>query len=408
MKILKTDICIVGGGIVGLCLAYQISQKRRDLKITIVEKESRVGLHTSGRNSGVVHAGIYYPPNTLKAKVCVNGGKRLLSWCKNEGLPVNKCGKIIVPQRADLDNQLDFLLDRGLKNGAEVYLINEKEFKKLAKFGRTSSGRAIWSPRTSVVNPKLIIERLTKRLKEKGVKFLLGRNIGEISSDQKSLEIISKGLKEYLFFDHLFNTSGLQADRVAHKFGIAKKYKILPFKGIYWKLDPNSGLSFNTNLYPVPDLNIPFLGVHFTPNTEGEISLGPTAIPALGREHYKGIEGIEPKMAFEFLGDLSIQWLKNINGFRNYANKQSLLGIKLLFFNSAKLLVPKLKYNDLLPSNKIGIRAQLYDKEKLQIVDDFVVEKGNHSTHVLNAISPAFTSSFALSDEIIKKATLNL
>ena len=392
---------------VGMALAHQICERHPDLSITMIDKEPEIGLHSSGRNSGVLHAGIYYPPATLKARVCVQGARRLRSWCQAEGLPVLACGKVITPQTEELDGQLDMLLERGRANGAEVRLLNEAEFNQRVPDGRTATGRALWSPNTCVVKPKLVLQRLEQRLKEKGVRFLLGAAVSGINPEVRQLKLAQAGgTDSTLTYGHLFNSTGLQADRVAKSFGVGEHYTLLPFKGLYWQLDPRASFRFNTNLYPVPDLNVPFLGVHVTPSPDGTVSLGPTAIPALGRENYRGMDGIEPLMALQFLGDLASQWRRNAGGFRRYAREQALHGLKPLFLRAAQALVPRLRSEHLIPSQKAGIRAQLYDRRTGVLVQDFCLEQGTASTHVLNAISPAFTASFALADLILDQSPL--
>ena len=392
---------------VGLALARQLIERHQDLSITVIDKEPEIGLHSSGRNSGVLHAGIYYPPGSLKAQVCVQGARRLRAWCVAEGLPVLACGKVIAPQAAELDGQLELLLERGRANGAEVRLIYEDEFHQRVPDGRTATGRALWSPNTCVVKPKLVLQRLEQRLRERGVQFVLGVKINGINAEGRQLTLAQSGSTNgTITYGHLFNTAGLQADRVARAFGLSEHCVLLPFKGLYWQLDPSSPFKFTTNLYPVPDLNIPFLGVHVTPSPDGTVSLGPTAIPAWGRENYRGLVGIEPLMALEFLGDLASQWWRNAGGFRRYAQEQALHGFKPLFLNAAQALVPGLRSEHLIPSQKVGIRAQLYDRRLGSLVQDFRLEQGTASTHVLNAISPAFTASFALADLILDQSPL--
>lgn len=401
-----SDIAVMGGGMVGLALAHQLNRLHPDLKITVFDKEPDLGRHSSGRNSGVLHAGIYYPPGTLKAKVCVQGARRLRAWCEAEGLPVLACGKVIAPQTPELDDQLEVLLDRGIANGAEVRLIDKQEFLQRVPDGRTATGRAIWSPGTCVVNPKLVLHRLEQRLRERGVQFLLGCSVAVNNPVARELSIARAGVTSTFTYGHLFNTTGLQADRLARAFGVGEHFTLLPFKGLYWQLDPQAPFTFNTNLYPVPDLNVPFLGVHVTPSPDGTVSLGPTAIPAWGRENYRGFDGIEPLMALEFLGDLASQWWRNAGGFRRYAQEQALHGLKPLFLKAAQALVPGLRGEHLIPSQKVGIRAQLYDRRSGSLVQDFCLQQGSHSTHVLNAISPAFTSSFALADLILDQSPI--
>ena len=204
---------------------------------------------------------------------------------------------------------------------------------------------------------------------------------------------------------HLINCAGLNADKVAHAFEIGKDYKILPFKGLYWRLKKNCPFNLKTNLYPVPDLNVPFLGVHFTPSSlpEEQISIGPTAIPAFGRENYYGFTGLEPTMLIENLLLLGKQYFLNKGGFRKYVNDQAFLSFPPLFFKAAKELIPGLKMEHIEKSEKVGIRAQLFNLKTSKLENDFLSLDGNSSTHILNTISPAFTASFALADLIIDK-----
>ena len=395
------DIIIIGAGMVGLSLAHQLKINNNDISILIIDKEYEIGLHSSGRNSGVLHSGIYYKPNTLKSKICIKGAKRLKSWCKENNLKVLECGKVITPQNENLDSQLDVLYKRGLANGADVSIIDIKEFQKLVPYGRTSSGRAIWSPNTCVVNPKQILKKLVSILRKKSVDFLLGEKILNIDQDNSKVK-----LNTNISYKYLFNCAGLESDLIAKKFGLCKNKLLLPFKGIYWKLSNKCPFNFTTNLYPIPDLSQPFLGIHITPSTDGEVYLGPTAVPALGRENYYGLEDFDPWLSLKFLSIISEQFIKNKNGFRNYATQQSLQGIKPLFVQSAKMIVPSLKSEYLIKTKKVGIRPQLYDYDKGKLLNDFRIEKTSNSLHVLNAISPAFTASFEFADFIINESSL--
>ena len=298
MKNTKNEIVIIGAGMVGQSVAYQLIERKISNNIIIIEKENQVGLHTSGRNSGVLHAGLYYKPDSLKAKVSVKGSKRLKNWILENKLSINSCGKIIVPTEIYLDKQLEVLAERGIKNGAKVEFLDEKSLHEKEPQAKSASGRALWSPNTAVVKPKEVINHLKKQLEQKGVKFKMGHKISQVNSFKNEL-VFANNSK--LNFDYLFNCSGLQSDRLAHKFEIGLDYILLPFKGLYWKIKDTSPISISTNLYPVPDLAFPFLGVHFTPSADSkpEISIGPTATPAWGRENYSLIEGLEPLMALK-------------------------------------------------------------------------------------------------------------
>ena len=403
------DVLILGGGMVGLSIAYQLIARGITHSISIVDKEPDLGLHSSGRNSGVLHAGLYYKPGSLKAKVCVDGARRLRSWVEHHHLPLNLCGKVIVPPRLELDPQLDLMAERGKANGAVVEFLDSKDLHDLVPQARTASGRALWSPNTAVVKPLSIIRRLRLDLIESGVRFIYGLQ----NCDYQPLKrLIQLPDGTQLSYGHLFNTAGLQADRVAKTFGVGSNYSLLPFKGLYWQLKPSFPFKLRTNLYPVPDLSVPFLGVHFTPSADPSpiVTIGPTATPAFGRENYRGLEAIEPEMAIKNIGLLLRQYLRNRGGFRRYVHDQAFLAFPPLFIKAAQELIPVLKPEHIELSTKVGIRSQLYNYTTERLEDDFLCLPGISSTHVLNAISPAFTASFALADLIIDQAlpTFNL
>ena len=393
------DVVIVGGGMVGLSIANQLIDKKITNSILIIDKEEKLGLHSSGRNSGVLHAGLYYEPNSLKAKVCVAGAKRLKSWVLERSLPINQCGKLIIPTREDLDSQLEVLAFRGKANGAEVEFWDENQVHELIPDASCLTGRALWSPNTAVVKPIKIINTLQEELFSNGVKFVFAEPQWSVYEKENAIEISNN---EKINYGHLINCAGLQGDRVAHKFEIGEEFILMPFKGVYYQIKLKSKLKIPTNLYPVPDLDLPFLGVHFTPNHDQSlISIGPTASFAFGRENYRGLKSIEPLMSLENLKILSSQYLFNRGGFRKYVHEQAFLSMKGPFLESAKKLIPKIKSEDIELSPKVGIRAQLFNKKKMKIENDFICQNGKNSTHILNAISPAFTASFALADYII-------
>lgn len=401
----STEILIIGGGIVGLSIAYQLIERKICKNIIIIDKEMSLGMHTSGRNSGVLHAGIYYKPGSLKAKVCIEGSKRLQKWIKERSLSINKCGKIILPTKNQLDHQLDLLLKRGKTNGAVVEMIDKKRLYELEPYAESSSDRALWSPNTVVINPKEILMQIENELIEKGVLILKNQTIKKIFPEKKEIHTNDNSIFKFKYF---FNCAGLQSDRIAHLCNVGEKYTILPFKGLYWKLKNSNKFNIKTNIYPVPDLSVPFLGVHFTPNAEKirTIYIGPTATIAWGRENYKSINTIEPLMSITNLFILSQQYLLNKNKFRNYVHEQAFQSFEPFLIKAAKKLIPSLSASDIEFSDKLGIRAQLFDKQKMNLVDDFICINDLNSTHVLNAISPAFTSSFSLADLIINSSNV--
>ena len=388
---------------VGLCLAHQLLERGMVRSITVLEKEPELGRHSSGRNSGVLHAGLYYKPGSLKAQVCVAGARRLRAWVQERGLPLNACGKVIVPPRPELDGQLDVLVERGTANGATVEFWDESQLRELIPEARSASGRAIWSPNTAVVKPITVVKRLQQELQGRGVRVLAAQH-GWMADPQKQQLQLADG--RVLAYGHLINCAGLQADRVAHPFGVGHQYTLLPFKGLYWQLKAGCPIQPRCNLYPVPDLNVPFLGVHFTPSADPTpvVSIGPTATPAWGRENYRGLQALEPAMAAANLAVLARQYLANRGGFRRYVHEQAFLSLPPLLLRAAQQLIPAVRAEHLELSQKVGIRSQLFNRETQRLEDDFLCLPGPASTHVLNAISPAFTASFALADLILDEA----
>ena len=405
MTVHHSDVLIIGGGMVGLCIAHQLLERGTARSITVLDKEPALGLHSSGRNSGVLHAGLYYKPGTVKAQVCVSGAKRLRAWVEERGLPINPCGKVIVPPRGDLDPQLDLLAERGRANGATVELWDEGQLREAIPEARSASGRALWSPSTAVVKPIKVVQALQQDLQQRGVRIVHALAPWRANPTQKALQL---GDGNELSYGHLFNCAGLQADRVAHQFDVGRHYSLLPFKGLYWQLKPNCPIQPRTNLYPVPDLAVPFLGVHFTPSADPTplVSIGPTATPAWGRENYRGLQAVEPAMAAANLNLLARQYLSNRGGFRRYVHEQAFLALPPLLLRAAQQLIPAVRAEHLELSEKVGIRSQLFNHNSQRLEDDFLCLAGPNSTHVLNAISPAFTASFALADLILDQAVL--
>ena len=387
----RVDFLVVGAGILGLALARELRARHPEARLAVVDKEPAPGRHQSGRNSGVVHAGLYYPEGSLKARVCVEGARAMRAYCEERGLPLDRVGTVIVPARAADDPQLDLLLRRAQANGARAELLDEAGLRALEPEARSATGRALWSPDTAVIDSQAVLERLVAELEASGVAFHWGAPIHEMASIRRT----ARAGQEAFSYGHLFNAAGLHAEQVAQACGVGARYAVLPFKGLYYKLDPASGLRFNHLVYPVPDLNVPFLGVHVTRKVSGEVYLGPTAIPAFGREQYRGLASVGPAEAAAIAWRLLGHYVEGKQGFRAYAHAEGGRFLKGRFAAAARALVPRLEARHLLPSDKVGIRAQLVDRTRRELVMDFVVERGEHSTHLLNAVSPAFTSAFA-------------
>jgi L-2-hydroxyglutarate oxidase LhgO len=382
------DFVIAGAGIMGLAIARELHKRFPASSIAIFEKESGLGTHASGRNSGVLHSGIYYTAGSLKARLCAEGAREMAEYCVENKLPIRITGKVILPVRKEDDPQIDVLLERAHANGARASLLNQHELSAIEPEAVSCTGRALHSPDTAVVDPIAILNHLARNLKSSGVSIFMNTKVTSIKDGTLHTS------NEQFQYAYLFNTAGVFADTIAREFGIAEKYTILPFRGSYYKLDEKSGIRVNSLIYPVPDMRVPFLGVHFTRTIDDHVYLGPTATPALGREHYSGIRGVNLKDANRITKSLVQQYYKNAQGFRLLVHDE----IRRLFRNNfaadARAMLPRLRPHHLIPCNKSGIRAQLLDLEKCELVMDFLVEHTKNSTHILNAVSPAFTSSF--------------
>ena len=392
------DYLIIGAGIIGLSLARALKLREPQANIVILEKENTVGVHASGRNSGVLHSGIYYPENSLKAQVCAAGAKALAAYCEAHHLPMHRTGKLILPIKASDEATFALLLQRAKHNGVAVEQLDAQQLRQLEPFVQSATGRALYVPETAVVDSLAILNHIYAALVKDNVAVHFNQR--DLSVDVLNKQVIASGQRFH--YGHLFNTAGLFADKVAEQCGLKQRYTMLPFKGLYYELDTHSPIKLNHLIYPVPDMGVPFLGVHFTKSVSGCVYVGPTAIPALGRENYQGFSGMNMGETLKNMGHLGRQYFNNVRGFRAYVHQEVPRFLKPYFINSARSLVPSIQSNDLIASSKVGIRAQLYDCKKNELVMDFLIAKTNNETHVLNAVSPAFTSAFSFVDKVIE------
>jgi (S)-2-hydroxyglutarate dehydrogenase len=393
---MRSDYLVIGAGIVGLAIAREMKRRRPQASVLVLEKEDRPGRHSSGRNSGVLHSGIYYPAESLKARICGQGAREMADYCEARGLPIRRLGKILVPvERRDAD-QLDLLAERGSANGVVVERLDSAGLKRAEPEARSATGDALFVPSTSVVSSGEVLGKLAAEAQAAGIAIRCGGGLGRVEAERQELEWSG----ETISFGHAVNAAGLHADSVARRFGAGERFTLLPFKGIYWKLDPASGIRLNHLLYPVPDLRVPFLGIHTTTAIDGSVYLGPTAVPAFGRENYQGLSGVSPGELARILGLIARQYLSGADGFRRLAWQEGRRYFKARFADAARALLPRLRPEHLLPCDKVGIRAQMVDRLSGRLVTDFTVEAGPASTHVLNAISPAFTSAFPLARHV--------
>ena len=395
---ITASILICGAGIVGLTVARDLVAAGFD-DILIIDKEPEAGKHASGRNSGVLHAGIYYAPGTLRAKSCLEGNFRMKQYCEERGLPLLKTGKVIVARDESELPTLRELYTRASQNGAKVDLIDDKQLAEIEPNAK-SAGQALFSHYTAVVEPKAILQSIQAELLETGkVRILFGaRFTGLGQREGKRLNVLTTaGPISCAFF---LNASGAYGDVVAHAFGLGKNYQLIPFKGIYKKVKAEKAHMIRGSIYPVPNIKNPFLGVHFTRGAHGDVYLGPTAIPAFGRENYGILSGLDAEAPSILLRD-ALLFLRN-KKFREVALEEPRKYNFMYFFNDAKKLVKELKPSDIESCPKAGIRPQLVDVKKNELVMDFVIEGTDESVHVLNSISPAFTSSLFFSEMLLK------
>lgn len=387
----NADFLVVGAGVVGVTIAREIKKQYPEQSVVIIEKEPCPGLHSSGRNSGVLHSGIYYPPDSIKAKICAQGRQEMADYCESNNLPLKRLGKVLLPTREEDGGQLDVLVERGEVNGVEVERINEQQLKDLEPEAHSAIGDALYVPSTSVGSPKEVIKLLVKEVEALGCEIRYNCSLKSVDVNAKC---VTCSTGDQISYGHVVNTAGLHADTVAHKFDVGKQYTLLPFKGIYWKLDPDANFDIRHLIYPVPDLRVPFLGVHTTTSVDDTTYIGPTAVPAFGRENYYGCKGVSSSEFIRISSHLMRQFIAGRNGFRQLAWQEGRRYFKTWFAEAGRALLPRLEAKHLLKSDKVGIRAQMLDTKTGLLVMDFLIENGPDSTHVLNAISPAWTSAF--------------
>ncbi len=390
------DILIVGAGVIGLSLALELKRRRPDLSLTVIDKERQLAAHASGRNSGVLHAGFYYSADSLKARLTREGNRLMTDYCLERGLPINRCGKLVVASDSAELPALDELRRRGRANGVELETIDADEARRIEPRVRTTE-RALWSPTTASVNPKQVMSSLAGDAAAAGILLqsgcaYLGRRADAVET---SLGLFKPG--------YLINAAGLYADRIARDHGFSRDFAILPFKGLYlYSDDPSQAL--NVHVYPVPDLRQPFLGVHTTQTVDGRTKLGPTAIPAFWREHYRGLENFDWRELASILGLEASLFLRNDFGFRQLALSEVRKYSRRRLVAMARRLVDGLDETHWRHWGTPGIRAQLVDLRRRRLEMDFRFEGDARSFHVLNAVSPAFTCAFSfaslLADQI--------
>lgn len=389
----QCQVLIVGAGITGLTIAREFVNRGIE-NILILEKEHSLGLHASGRNSGVLHAGMYYTPDTLKAKYCVEGNRLMKAFCREKGLTLNETGKVILAPGPSEFEVLYELKHRADLCGARVSLIDGKRLRELEPHAAICK-EALFSPDTAVIRPMEILKALEKELTQSTRVTIYY----ETAFKGLAGECEAQTSRGVIKFEKFINAAGSYADHIAHQFGLAREYKILPFKGTYKKLVHNKNFLVRGNIYPVPDLRTPFLGIHLTRSADDEILVGPTAMPAFGRENYRVFEGWGRETLAILLRD-SVLMLKN-HTFRQIAMTEPRKYLKRFVLKEARRLVPELGIHDLAEADHVGIRPQLIHWPTKMLVMDFIVLRDGNSLHILNPISPAFTTSLAFAKDMV-------
>jgi len=397
----STDYLIVGAGILGLTVARELRKRHPSASITILEKEATLGKHASGRNSGVLHSGIYYDSSTLKAKVCAEGARRMKSFAAEHNINCQHSGKVIVATGPQDLPVIDRLLINARENGIRAEALDEQGIREIEPYAAVYQ-RGIHCPDTAVIDSKAVLEKLRMLLLADGVKVLCTAPVTSVNVNEHSVETPIGGFS----YGYLFNCAGASADKVAKYYKLGLDYTLVPFKGIYFRLRPERAHLVNANIYPVPDINQPFLGVHLTRVASGDVYAGPTAIPALGRENYGVLQGAELGESLRVGLEISRMYIANHQNFRKLVHTELGKYRKSNFFASVRKLMPELSPDDLVPSEKVGIRPQLINVREKKLEMDYVIEKTSDSLHVLNAISPAFTSSLAFADWIVDQAEI--
>lgn len=390
---MKYDIIVVGGGIVGLATAYKLLLKKPKLKLLLLEKESSLAAHQTGHNSGVIHSGIYYKPGSLKAKNCIEGYHEMIRFCKEEGIAYDLCGKVIVATDLSEIPALNNIYQRGVDNGLTgIRKISADEIKEREPYVNGKEG--IFVPQTGIINYKQVAERLGQKITDLGGEIAYHQEVTAITTTGSYSEIITR--KATFQTRQVVTCGGLFSDRLARHTHPDLNLKIVPFRGEYFKIKDNRKYLVRNLIYPVPDPNFPFLGVHFTRMIDGAVEAGPNAVLAFKREGYSktqiGLSELVETLAWPGFQKVASKYWKT--GFGELYRSFS----KAAFTRALQKLIPDIREEDLVPGGA-GVRAQACDREG-GLLDDFMIVEGAHAVHVCNAPSPAATSSLSIGETV--------
>lgn len=395
------DHIIIGAGIVGISLGLAILERNPNKKMLIIDKEEKPGVHASGRNSGVLHAGFYYSPDSLKAKFCRQGNLELRSFCKENDLEILETGKVVVCQ----DNQdvlrLEELYRRGVANGVNIEILDKNELNKIEPAAQTVD-KFIWSPTTAVGNPREVISKLAEKFTKLGGSFSFNTQVKLVEINN---EILVRTKNTTYSAKSIINSAGAYASDLAKQVNVGTEYICLPFLGAYKK---TKLLSINPKrlVYPVPNPINPFLGVHTTITLNNELKIGPTAFPVIGKEQYRLIDGFNTKELFDFLVSSKALLKSDSVNLLDLAKEEAM---KLF---TKPLLKRTRKLSSSLDSNKgwvkypSGIRAQVINTKTKSIEMDYIVKADKNVVHILNAVSPGWTSSLPFARWVVENQPL--
>jgi L-2-hydroxyglutarate oxidase len=398
---LKCDILIIGAGVVGLSTGIALLHSRPNLKVIVAEKESELAQHASGRNSGVIHAGFYYSPDSLKAKFCRDGNGELRMLAKKYRIPVKNVGKVVVSRNAEEDLRLDILFERGIKNGVDLEIYPKDKLKDFEPLAITHN-RFMWSPTTGISDSKAIVQAMLDEFISLGgvvnfnSKLKLANQNGEIIDSENVYD-----------FKHLVNAAGAQADRISRSIGIGTEYAMLPFMGVY-RATSGKNLPLQRLVYPVPHPVNPFLGVHFTLTVDGKVKIGPTAIPITGREQYSITQGWSASDALQAFKGMTSLITGQSHNFGAILRSEWPKVIEKLLVRESTELVPTANTVRDWHRKPPGIRAQLVHLPTGKLEQDFIVTSQANATHVLNAVSPGWTSSIPFGKHVAQEFVLPL
>ncbi len=381
------DLVIVGAGIIGISAGIAALESRSSLKVLIIEKSAQLAEHASGRNSGVLHAGFYYSPESLKAQFCKEGNFELKKFAKKSEIAFNQCGKVVVAKNEQEASRLETLYTRGIANGVDIEILPESRLSEFEPNARTTRS-FIWSPTTAIMDPIEILRKLLDYFVSMGGKINFNQRAEmSVSHGEVLLKVDSKVVNT----EKIMNAAGAQSDLLAQKIGVGIDYLAIPFKGNYRKSNLRS--PSKRLIYPVPHEINPFLGVHTTLTPDGYLKIGPTAIPALGRENYKGFQNVRISELASILGALK----RLASGKNHNILEIARMEIPLLFERQIVRTISKITSEDLKVydwvKTRSGIRSQLVNIHTGDLVQDFVVEKKLNSLHFLNVVSPGWTSA---------------